>query len=117
MSQIKKVNVERIQGYHAHIYFGPSSVDQARELRGKIEENFEISMGRFHEKEVGPHPRWSYQVAFGPELFARLVPWLAVNRAELLVFIHGISGDDLYDHTALAMWLGESLPLKLEIFG
>ena len=73
-------------------------------------------MGRFHEREVGPHPRWSYQVAFKPELFAVLVPWLAINRDDLIVFIHGCSGDDLYDHTRLAMWLGESVTLNLEMF-
>ena len=110
------MNIERIQGYHAHVYFGPSSVDEARALRDQIETNFSVAMGRFHEREVGPHPCWSYQVAFAPELFATLVPWLALNRDSLTVFVHGLSGDDLYDHTALAMGLGESVPLRLEVF-
>ncbi len=110
------MNIERIQGYHAHVYFGPSSVDAARVLRDRIEANFSVAMGRFHEREVGPHPCWSYQVAFEPEHFSTLVPWLALNRDGLNVFVHGLSGDDLYDHTALAMWLGESIPLKLEVF-
>ena len=73
-------------------------------------------MGRFHEKPVGPHPCWSYQVAFRPEDFDQLVPWLALNRGGLVVFIHPNTGDDLVDHRDRAIWLGEKLDLKLEIF-
>ncbi|MFT7095134.1 MAG: DOPA 4,5-dioxygenase [Alcanivorax sp.] len=38
------------------------------------------------------------------------------SRNGLTVFVHGLSGDDLRDHTELVMWLGESLPLDLSIF-
>ena len=108
------MSIEKIKGYHAHVYFDASSVEQARVLRERISDNFDIDMGRFHEKNVGPHPRWSYQVAFKAELFGTLVPWLALNRDGLTVFVHGLSGDDLYDHTALVIWLGESLELNLD---
>lgn len=104
----------QIRGYHAHIYFGSDSVDQARALRTSIEDRFDIRMGRFHEREVGPHPRWSYQVSFRVDQFGELIPWLALHREGLTVFIHGVTGDDLYDHTALTIWLGESVPLRLE---
>jgi len=45
----------------------------------EIEATFDIEMGRWHEKEVGPHPRWSYQVKFGTHQFAELVPWLTTG--------------------------------------
>jgi DOPA 4,5-dioxygenase len=63
---------------------------------------------------VGPHPCWSYQVAFGPELFARIVPWLALNRGDLVVFVHPNTGDDLADHSKHVMWLGELMDLNLD---
>mgnify|MGYP002626308856 CR=1 FL=1 len=73
------------------------------------------ALGRCHARPVGPHPAWTYQIAFGPERFGEIVPWLAVNRGSLDVLVHGLSGDDLYDHTALAMWLGRSRSLDLTV--
>lgn len=102
-----------IKGYHAHVYFDGNSVEQARALRERVGEEFDYAVGRFHEKNVGPHPRWSFQIAFNAEAFGTLVPWLAVNRKGLTVFVHGLSGEDIYDHTELVMWLGESVELEL----
>ncbi len=48
-----------IKDWHAHVYFDAASRDAAWALREKIEKNFDIAMGRFHEKPVGPHPRFS----------------------------------------------------------
>ena len=55
-----------------------------------------------------------YQVLFAADQFARLVPWLMLNRGPLDVLVHPSTGDDLADHTAHALWLGEQLPLRLE---
>ncbi|WP_252362782.1 DOPA 4,5-dioxygenase family protein, partial [Escherichia coli] len=41
-------------------------------------------MGRVHERPVGPHPDWSCQLAFAPEVFGELVPWLAIHRQDLV---------------------------------
>ena len=107
---------EAIQDYHAHVYFDTDSRDLAKSLREEIEANFEIEMGRWHEKEVGPHPRWSYQVKFDTELFAELVPWLMQHRRGLTIFLHPNTGDDLADHRDWPIWMGEMLPLKLAMF-
>jgi DOPA 4,5-dioxygenase len=104
----------QITGYHAHVYFDEATVEQARALRERIGETFEAAVGRFHEKNVGPHPCWSYQIAFTPELLGTLIPWLAQHREGLTVFVHGLSGDAIYDHTQLVIWLGESVPLNLD---
>ena len=106
-----------LDGYHAHVYFDEPTVAAARELRREIEDSFDITMGRFHEKPVGPHPCWSYQVAFGPELFGTIVPWLVLNRRSLTVFVHACTGDDILDHTDHVCWLGDSVPLNLAALG
>ncbi len=103
-----------VKGYHAHVYFDETTVEQARALRERVSEEFDYAVGRFHEKNVGPHPRWSFQIAFKAEEFGTAVPWLALNRKGLTVFVHGLSGDDMYDHTELVMWLGDSHELKLD---
>ncbi len=114
-SQSAGGNSEReIRGYHAHVYFGPDSVAAARALYDRIPAAFpKAALGRFHERPVGPHPAWTYQIAFAPEQFGTIVPWLALRRGSLDVLVHGLSGDDIYDHTALTMWLGRSYSLDL----
>tara|TARA_S200002703_G_scaffold153618_1_gene155372 strand:- start:270 stop:614 length:345 start_codon:yes stop_codon:yes gene_type:complete len=105
-----------ILGYHAHVYFGAESVEIARTLREEIERQFDIEMGRFHEKPVGPHPRYSYQVAFKPEQFGEIIPWLSLNREGLTVFVHAETGNELVDHTQHVIWLGPSEDLKISMF-
>ena len=102
--------------YHAHVYFGPASVGQARALCQEAGERFKVTVGRVHEREVGPHPHWSCQLAFDSTEFERLVPWLEQHRNGLNVLVHGVTGDDLADHTTHAAWLGEASVLKLAMF-
>ena len=59
---------------------------------------------------------WSFQIAFQPEVFADLVPWLALERDGLIVLVHPNAGDDLLDHRDRALWLGAGLDLELGMF-
>ncbi len=105
----------RIAGYHAHVYFDASTLGQARALCEAAAARFPLKMGRVHEKPVGPHPDWSCQLAFKASLFADVVPWLALNRGSLVVFIHPITGQDLIDHRDRAIWMGAVRPLDLGV--
>ncbi|MGR3759676.1 DOPA 4,5-dioxygenase family protein [Roseobacteraceae bacterium NS-SX3] len=107
---------DSITGYHAHIYFDAETVNQARSLCESAADAFGVEMGRVHEKCVGPHPRWSCQLAATPEQFAQLLPWLALNRGGLVVFAHPETGDALADHRDHGIWLGTGLALDLSIF-
>jgi DOPA 4,5-dioxygenase len=79
------LDVSRITSWHAHVYF-----DAANEFREVVTAQFgkRVQVGRFHEREVGPHPRWSYQIAFEPAQFSDVVGWLALNHGALDVFVH-----------------------------
>ncbi len=105
-----------IKGYHAHIYFDEQSSRQAEQLCRQAGELFTLEVGRHHRKPVGPHPMWSCQLAFAPDMFSEVIPWLACHRNGLTVFIHPETGDDLKDHTEFALWMGSIEPLKLDIF-
>lgn len=109
-------SVADIQGWHAHVYFDTETVPAAEKVRQAVTDQFDIRMGRWHEKLVGPHPRWSYQIGFRPDQFAEIMSWLALNRRGLTVFIHPETGDDLIDHTRHTIWMGEMLDLNLEMF-
>lgn len=106
----------QIKDWHAHVYFDSVSRDAAWALRERIEKEFTIGMGRFHERPVGPHPLSSYQVALDNEQLAGLLSWLALNRGDLTVFIHPNTGQDLEDHRDRAIWMGRQVPLVLDIF-
>ena len=106
----------RYPHYHAHVYFDEHSVAQARTICEQAAAQFGVVMGRVHEKLVGPHPRWSCQLAFDSSQFDALIPWLEAHRNGLTVLVHGQTGNDLEDHTAHASWLGEPVKLDLSIF-
>ena len=108
-----------ISSWHAHVYFDAASRDAAWALRERIEAELgeRIQMGRFHEKPVGPHPMWSYQLALDAPQFAPVVAWLTLNHGALDVFIHPNTGDELRDHRDCALWLGRSHTLDLRAVG
>jgi aromatic ring-cleaving dioxygenase len=112
-------DVSAVQNWHAHVYFDGGHRDAAWALREQIEARFarKLQLGRFHERPVGPHPLWSYQLAFDPPHFAEIVEWLTLNHGALDVFLHPNTGDDLRDHRDAAVWIGHSHTLKLEVFG
>ncbi len=104
-----------IGAWHAHIYYDPNATkERAAALREKIAQAFPAAViGRWHDENVGPHTRSMYQVAFPHDLFATLVPFLALNRDGLAILIHADStGDHAADHTDHAIWMGEVLPVK-----
>ncbi len=103
-----------VRGYHAHVYYDEASRGAAERLRQRLGERFEIALGRWHDRPIGPHPRWSYQVAFAPEVFAEIVPFLMLNREGLTIFLHPDTGDDVPDHRDHPLWMGESLEVDLE---
>ena len=104
-----------IAGWHAHVYYDADSRADAGVLREAIEARFDIRMGRWRDKPVGPHPMWSYQVAFRPEIFAEIVPWLAQHRGELIVLVHPETGNDLIDHRDYPIWMGPAQTLDLSV--
>ncbi len=113
------LDVSRIESWHAHVYFDADSRDAASAFREVVVAQLGdgIAMGRFHERPVGPHPRWSYQIAFAPSEFSGVVGWLALNHGALDVFIHPNTGDELRDHRDCAIWLGRNYPLDLGAVG
>ena len=104
-----------IDGYHAHIYYpDPASRERAAVIREELDQLFEVRLGRWRDQPVGPHPVAMYQVAFAPDQFPSVVPWLMLNRADLTVLVHPETGDQVADHTGNALWLGQVLALDIE---
>ena len=108
-----------IDSWHAHVYFDGDGLDAALALRGAVERELagRMQLGRFHERPVGPHPMWSFQLAMPAAEFAHVVGWLALHHGALDVFVHPNTGDELRDHRDRALWLGRSHVLNLAAVG
>jgi len=104
-----------ITGYHAHIYYDAQGRETAAQLRQAIGEQFDTQLGRWHDDAVGPHPVSMYQVAFAASEFPKVVPWLMLNRQGLRILVHPETGNGYRDHAIYALWLGEPVPLRLEV--
>jgi aromatic ring-cleaving dioxygenase len=106
----------RYPAYHAHVYFDELTVEQAAALCAEAGQILSIPVGRVHRQLVGPHPHWSCQLSFTASQFDEVIPWLEQQRNGLDILVHGVTGNDLADHTDHAMWLGDPQPLVLSFF-
>lgn len=104
-----------IKGWHAHVYFSPEEATRAGAVCAAVRDRFGVAMGRLHTGPVGPHPTGSCQLTVPPEAFSGVMEWLALNRDDLVVFVHAETGDVWADHTRHVVWLGESRDLRLDV--
>ena len=105
-----------IQNFHAHIYFDPPELERAKALAEAARVRFDMPVGHFHERPVGPHPRGSCQLTVEPGLWGDFAQWMTLNRSGLTIFAHATTGDDRADHTEHVIWFGPSELLDLSIF-
>ena len=106
-----------IKAFHAHLYYtDEAGTEIAKKVAEQAAELFDVRIGRFHQKPVGPHPVWSCQLSFALETFGLIIPWLMLNRQSLDVFVHPLTGNDYVDHTQGVSWLGRSFVLDVTQF-
>jgi DOPA 4,5-dioxygenase len=114
---IKETPHHDIKAFHAHLYYSDEvGAEMAKRVAQSAAELFDIRVGRFHLKPVGPHPVWSCQLSFSAEIYGEIIPWLMLNRQSLDVFVHPVTGDDYFDHTQGIGWLGQSYILDTSMF-
>jgi aromatic ring-cleaving dioxygenase len=101
-----------IASFHAHVYFADAAQRAtALALREQIGARFAVTLGRVHDRLVGPHARAMYQVAFDVATFGNFVPWLMLNRQGLTVLVHPNTRNERADHLVHALWMGEVLEI------
>ena len=102
--------------YHAHIYFEPRNRAIAERLHQKLSNAKGVGdfvnvlfVGEMRDKSVGPHPKPQFEVHFLKDALPRVLP--LIKAAGLTALVHPLTDDDLADHTSLALWIGEPIPL------
>lgn len=101
--------------FHAHVYFTEDTQGLAEKLYRRLVIALpEVDRGKFHTREVGPHPSWMFTMSFDKDDFQMVTLWLMEHLNGLSALIHPVSGDDLQDHTKHALWFGKQLDLYLD---
>jgi aromatic ring-cleaving dioxygenase len=106
--------MSEVIGYHAHVYFDPSTRPVAERVRNAIAGKFTVELGGFSDEPRGPHPVSQFNVIFQAPEFQSIVPWLMFNREGLDVLVHPLTEDMVDDHSIHALWLGTPVKLKLD---
>jgi len=102
--------------YHAHIYYDLAERSVAERLhrqfcRGKDLGDLAgvVFVGEMRDRSVGPHPKPQFELHFYEDALPGLLP--LIKASGLTALVHPLTDDDLADHTSLAQWIGEPLPL------
>lgn len=108
-------SIGEIASFHAHVYYDPATTrPEAERLRTWIDERFAVTLGRWHDVQVGPHDQAMFQVAFATEVFPVLVPWLMLNHGSLSILVHPNTANPRRDHHADPIWIGPALAVHVE---
>ena len=102
--------------YHAHIYFEPGNRTTAEHLHRKLcnEKGAGdlvdvLFVGAMRDRNEGPHPKPQFEVHFLEDALPGVLA--LIEASGLTALVHPLTDDDLADHTSLALWIGEPLPL------
>jgi DOPA 4,5-dioxygenase len=108
--------LEPTHPYHAHVYYDQDSWGIAERLHARLSEMLVtgampnlVLVGKMYDRGVGPHPLPQFEIQF----LAAAVPGIdrMLRATGLTALIHPLTDDDLADHTTLAEWIGEPIPL------
>ena len=103
----------KIDGYHAHVYYDPTTRARAAQLRETIASALGVEVRELSDEPRGPHPVPQFRFMFTTAQFENVVPWLLLNRQGLDVLVHPLTENSYDDHSRYAVWLGSPVPLKL----
>jgi DOPA 4,5-dioxygenase len=102
--------------WHAHVYYDQESWDVAERLHQQLSDRLMqgsfaglVLVGHMYDRGVGPHPKPQFEIQFYESAVPAITEMLKATGLNAL--IHPLTNDDLADHTTLARWLGEPLPL------
>ena len=103
--------------YHAHIYFNLDEMPLATQVRENIIKALpQLSYkGQLIPIAIGSHPKPMFEIHIPAADIKYAMVTIDALRQGLSVLIHPVQHDEMAAHTDDARWLGEKLPLNLDI--
>ena len=106
--------------YHMHVYYDARTRVAAAAYRERLLRTLVadgepgiVYVGELRDHKVGPHPAPQFEVHFRA---SHLTSMLTLARTSgFTALVHPLTLDDLADHTSLAQWFGEPIPLDLGV--
>lgn len=108
------IQTRKIIGWHCHVYFTPELRERAVRLNEDLQDQFRIWDYRWLDAPNLLHPMPMFRFQFSRVDLTRFIEWITLNRNDLSVLIHAITGDDIFDHSYNAIWIGQPLILNLD---
>ena len=106
----------RTAPYHAHVYYDVGDRGAAERFHQELTAakgagglSNVLFVGEMRDKPVGPHPKPQFEIHFRADALTYVL--LRIRGTGLTALVHPLTDDDLADHTSLALWIGEPLPL------
>jgi DOPA 4,5-dioxygenase len=103
--------------YHAHIYFSLEQTELAAQVQLALANTIPqlTYIGRLIPMPIGPHTLPMFEIHIPVANLEDTIQTIETLRQGLSVLIHPVQHNELQAHTDLARWLGQPLPLKLEV--
>ena len=106
--------------YHAHVYYELPERNTAERLHRQFSSAkgggrlaSVLFVGEMRDTNVGPHPKPQFEILFLEDALPRVLS--LIEASGLTALVHPLTDDDLADHTSLALWIGEPLPLNQSV--
>jgi aromatic ring-cleaving dioxygenase len=106
--------------YHAHVYYEVDDRDGAERLHRKLTNSMGggdlanvLYVGEMRDRNVGPHPKPQFEIHFLEDALPHILS--CITASGLRALVHPLTDDDLADHTTLAQWIGDPLPLDQSV--
>ena len=105
----------RTEYFHAHIYFDAESRASAAAFRdvllNELPESTPIS--RLVDRAIGPHPTPMFELGFSYAEYPVVCAALEAHHGPHSVLVHQVTGDEVWDHTEGAEWIGTPVELNI----
>ena len=102
--------------YHIHIYFEPTLLESAKQLKTEAVQSGLFEIVKLYENPIGPHPTGMIEIHFQELDYKNSYSWVEAHRRDFSVLIHEDTGDDFKDHTEGSVWLGKKKTLNFDFF-
>ena len=106
----------RTEYFHSHIYFDANTRTSVSALRETLirELPHSVQVSRLVDRPIGPHPTPMFELGFSYSDYPAVRALLEAHHGIHTALIHQVTGDEVWDHTEGAEWIGKPVELNIQ---